>query len=270
MQTAAIVIGFNEGDILKRSLEVSKALFDFVLYVDSSSSDGSIKIAKSCGIQVLKVDLVSAAYARDMGIKHLSTMDVPFEVVFFMDADVIIAPAFVADVIQAFESRRRGVVYYGVKVDINKQGKKYKTARKLLINPDFLGGNFAINMTDYFDAGGFDHTLRTEEERDLLLRLYRNNVAVVQLPQHMGYHFNIKTSKRSKRIRSSSVNYWKLYYKSLATPLAHWRVFKTNDLIISGIVGSIFINKFFIILLVYAIYIMLIQRQLGKLKSFIW
>jgi len=85
----AIAIGRNEGERLKRCL-LSLSGAALVIYVDSGSTDGSVKWAKELGVNV--VELVTsvaftAARARNAGFSCLQKIAPGIEYVQFLDGD---------------------------------------------------------------------------------------------------------------------------------------------------------------------------------------
>src|SRR5690242_12680883 len=83
-----VVIGRNEGERLRRCL-ASITGREVVVYVDSGSTDGSVKMAKSMGIIVQELDLsvpFTAARARNAGFAALLAAG-PVDYVQFVDGD---------------------------------------------------------------------------------------------------------------------------------------------------------------------------------------
>ena len=52
-----VAIGRNEGERLKRCLKSLLGQVDRVVYVDSGSTDGSIEMARSLGVEVVELDM---------------------------------------------------------------------------------------------------------------------------------------------------------------------------------------------------------------------
>ena len=71
MTTAAVVIARNEGERLRRCLHSITGNVSQVVYVDSGSTDGSIKLAEDFGATVINLDMsvpFTAARARNIGV----------------------------------------------------------------------------------------------------------------------------------------------------------------------------------------------------------
>lgn len=89
MEFAAVVIGRNEGERLKRCLR-SLSEAKCVVYVDSGSSDGSVIWARDNGVHVIQLDAAkpfTAARARNAGFQYLNLTDQNLAYVQFIDGD---------------------------------------------------------------------------------------------------------------------------------------------------------------------------------------
>lgn len=74
MSIAAVVIGRNEGERLKRCLASLQDQAAPVIYVDSGSTDGSVSAARAAGATVVELDMsqpFTAARARNAGLEKL-------------------------------------------------------------------------------------------------------------------------------------------------------------------------------------------------------
>src|SRR6056297_3022296 len=87
---AAITIGRNEGERLKRCLASLEGLVAPIVYVDSGSTDGSVAAARNAGAEVVELDPsapFTAARARNVGLVRLSEIDPDGTYVQFLDGD---------------------------------------------------------------------------------------------------------------------------------------------------------------------------------------
>ena len=74
MKTGIVVIGRNEGERLRRCLESVGEDTGKIVYVDSGSTDDSVKMAQGMGAEVVSLDMNSpftAARARNAGFNRL-------------------------------------------------------------------------------------------------------------------------------------------------------------------------------------------------------
>ena len=89
-----VAIGRNEGERLQRCLESLNGLGLTVVYVDSGSTDGSLALARSRGVEVVELDMstpFSAARARNAGFERLMQVDPAVRFVQFLDGDCEVA-----------------------------------------------------------------------------------------------------------------------------------------------------------------------------------
>ncbi|MFP4006603.1 MAG: glycosyltransferase, partial [Spirulinaceae cyanobacterium] len=52
-----VAIGRNEGDRLRQCLQSVRDTVETVVYVDSGSTDGSVEMARSLGVEVVELNL---------------------------------------------------------------------------------------------------------------------------------------------------------------------------------------------------------------------
>lgn len=86
-----VVIGRNEGERLKRCLRSLIDRAQYIVYVDSGSTDDSVAFARSLGVEVVELDRgagYSAARARNAGLARIAKNQIPF--VQFVDGDCAI------------------------------------------------------------------------------------------------------------------------------------------------------------------------------------
>ncbi|MEM7624439.1 MAG: glycosyltransferase [Planctomycetota bacterium] len=85
-----VAIGRNEGERLRRCLESVVGQAAAVVYVDSGSTDGSVELAGSLGVEVVSLDLsipFTAARARNEGFARLQQLLPDVEYVQMIDGD---------------------------------------------------------------------------------------------------------------------------------------------------------------------------------------
>src|SRR5579872_4333993 len=90
-----VVIGRNEGERLRRCLGSLLDSTRSIVYVDSGSSDGSVAMSRSLGVEVVDLDMrtaFTAARARNEGFWHLVRVRPDLEYVFFVDGDCEVLP----------------------------------------------------------------------------------------------------------------------------------------------------------------------------------
>lgn len=109
MKIGAVAIGRNEGERLKRCVEsLYECAPDVIIYVDSGSTDGSMRWASKRGVEVVDLDMqtpFTAARARNAGLKRLQQLaqDVPY--VQFIDGDCELMQGWVKQAAEFLDAR---------------------------------------------------------------------------------------------------------------------------------------------------------------------
>lgn len=261
----AIVVGFNESQVIGTTLSRCKEVFQNILYVDSSSTDGSAIIARDLGVHCHTVPKISAASARQAAVDLLQPHD--DDILFFIDADVLITKEFVVEAVSKISCQGHQVLF-GCKYDITFSGYPLKTKMRTIHNPSFLGGNF-VTSAEIFNSGHkFLENVTVEEERFFLAGLYRDGIKVTQMDCFQGYHLNFKAGDPERaRSRKTTLPFWKLYISTLVRPIVHARLFLTIDLMIIGFFGAIY-SPLFLFLAAYSLTCFVRDHQLGILRNF--
>ena len=89
-QPGIVAIGRNEGERLRLCLESVVGRGHTIVYVDSGSSDGSVGLARSKGVEVVELDLAlpfTAARGRNEGFARLEAINPGVRFVQFVDGD---------------------------------------------------------------------------------------------------------------------------------------------------------------------------------------
>lgn len=269
MSNIGIQIGLNEANVLSTTLRRNHIYFDDFYYIDSGSEDNSQVIANELDIKCVVIDKVSAAYARNWAIQNINFNE--DDILFFIDADVILGTTFVKDVSNTINNRDFDIVF-GVKHDISDTGYLLKTKPRECINPPFLGGNFAITGNSIIkNSLKFKSDMRIEEERFFLFDIYSKGLNVIQIDSFHGYHLNYKTSDTERNRSNHSIKFfWILYFRSFVNIRAHLKIFMTWDLIILFFSAGFF-NLYFFLFLIFPILTFLNMHQLGSLRNlFLW
>ncbi len=90
-----VAIGRNEGDRLRRCLSSIPPGTAAAIYVDSGSTDDSLAMASSLGVNTVQLDMsipFTAARARNEGARRLVELHPEIELIQFIDGDCVLAP----------------------------------------------------------------------------------------------------------------------------------------------------------------------------------
>ena len=196
---AAVVIGRNEGERLKPSLQsVQEAKLPLV-YADSGSSDGSCAIAERLGAHVLKLDPgrpFSAARGRNEGMAELLRLSPATLFVMFLDGDCILHPTFVPSALQTFAQAPRCAIVTGHLSERHPEGSVYNRLCAIewrsqagpIVDGRGLGGIMAVRVAAFRAVGGFNEKAIAGEEADFAARLAEAGWSAVKIDKPMATH----------------------------------------------------------------------------------
>ncbi|HEY0795131.1 MAG TPA: glycosyltransferase family 2 protein [Acidisarcina sp.] len=190
---AVVVIGRNEGERLRACLtsvltmNYPRELLD-VIYVDSSSSDGSVAMAESMGVRTVVLDgPTTAARGRNGGWTQTSA-----PMVLFLDGDTILAPDFVSRSLAHFvdptiagvcgnrREMRAGDSIYNRVVDLDWNMK-----------PGFVryfGGDALVRRAALVEVNGYNPALIAGEEPDMCRRMRGLGYRILHVDEAMTLH----------------------------------------------------------------------------------
>jgi glycosyltransferase involved in cell wall biosynthesis len=191
-----VVIGRNEGERLRRSLDSVCAIARLIVYVDSGSTDKSVELAQSKDVEVVRLDMSSpftAARARNAGFQRLQQIapDVPY--VQFVDGDCEIIHGWL-DAAMSFLDQRADVAcvcgrlrerfpersIYNRLCDVEWDRPAGET--------DASGGIAMMRSTVFATQRGFRDDLLAGEEPELCLRMRSQGWKIWRLAQPMAWH----------------------------------------------------------------------------------
>ncbi len=192
-----IVPTLNEEKFVARTLKslinqtVPKKFYEIIVS-DSSSNDGTVKIAKKYADKVVVCKRKSAGFGRNFGAKHASG-----KFIGFVDADTIVSKTWVEGLIEGLE---KGIAVTGPMQSLEKDSKRLNAFFKFwdaqtrtsinLKYPIFPGFNFGARKKEFMKAKGFRTDNVVVEDMDLSLRLNKKGKAV------FNKKMSVKTSTR--------------------------------------------------------------------------
>lgn len=192
----AVVIGRNEGALLRASLTSVCEQFNPVVYVDSGSRDDSIAIARGLATAVVELDRsapFTAGRARNAGAAWLRHAYPDLQFIQFIDGDCQLAPGWAAEAIRTLEADRRLAVVCGRRREVHPDRSPYNRLCDLewdLPVGDTLscGGDAMMRAEALHSAGGFAPELIAGEEPDLCFRLRRAGWRLQRVAATMSLH----------------------------------------------------------------------------------
>lgn len=192
--TAAVLIGRNEGERLLRCLASAKGLAR-VIYVDSGSTDGSVAAAEAAGAEVIALDMTlpfTAARARNAGIARLHEGSPPVYIQ-FVDGDCVLQPGWVATARAFLETHPEVAVVCGRRREIHPESSLYNR----LCDAEWdtpvgrstaCGGDALMRLAALDEVGGYRETMIAGEEPELCLRLSHRGWQIWRLEAEMTLH----------------------------------------------------------------------------------
>lgn len=202
---AVVVIGRNEGTRLIACLESLKLNLSNIVYVDSASTDDSVKSAKTLGAIVVSLDITkpfTAARARNAGAKQAEISFPNSEFLQFIDGDCELA----SNWLQAASHFLK--VNNDVAIVCGRRREKYPIASiyNTLCDMEWdtpigaakaCGGDALMRKSVFSYLGGFRESLIAGEEPELCVRVRKAGYKIWRLDTEMTLHdVNIMSFKK--------------------------------------------------------------------------
>jgi len=194
-----VVIGRNEGERLGGCFESLIDTNASCIYVDSGSTDDSIKIARAYAIRVVSLDTgspLSAARARNEGFEKLLELQPDIEFVQFLDGDCTLADGWLDAAESALEGNPRLAVVVGYLQEINEDLTAYNRLCALEWKSppgdfkDFgsLGGISVIRANVFREMAGFNPDVIAGEDSELGVRIGLSGYQITKIDHLMAFH----------------------------------------------------------------------------------
>lgn len=233
MTVGVVVIGRNEGERLKRCLLSLLDSTRSIVYVDSGSSDDSVAMSRSLGVEVVDLDLrtaFTAARARNEGFRHLTRIRPDLKYVFFVDGDCEVTAGWVDVAIRFLESHSDVAAVCGRLRERHPEKSIYNLLCDLewesfpVGEAKMCGGLAVMRIEAFRQVNGFRADLICGEEPELCVRLRQKGWRIWQLETDMAlhdaalYHF----SQWWKRMVRGGYAYAQGAKEHGAPPEEHW------------------------------------------------
>lgn len=197
-RVGVVAIGRNEGERLRRCLESVKDRAAFAVYVDSGSTDDSVTMARSLGVEVLQLDLslpFTAARSRNAGVMRLLEIAPDVEFVQVVDGDCEI----VADWIERAlaEMHRSGNERIAIVCGRRRERHPDLSVYNRLIDMEWntpvgetqaCGGDALMRVAAFKEVGGYDETVIAGEEPEMCWRMRQAGWRVLRIDAAMTLH----------------------------------------------------------------------------------
>lgn len=191
-----VAIGRNEGQRLRQCLISAIGKVAKVVYVDSGSTDGSVELARSLGVDAVNLDLsvpFTAARARNAGFARLLGADPQIEFVQFVDGDCEIVEGWIERGIRELDARPDAAAVCGRRRERNPDLSIYNRLCDMewdtpVGDTKSCGGDVMMRAEAFQQAGGFNPGLIAGEEPELCLRLRQKGWKILRAGAEMTLH----------------------------------------------------------------------------------
>ncbi|MBX3247174.1 MAG: glycosyltransferase [Myxococcales bacterium] len=240
-----VAIGRNEGERLVRCLESVRGVVAHVVYVDSSSTDGSRERARELGAEVVDLDMsrpFTAARARNEGFERLLQLAPDLRYVQFVDGDCEVVEGWVG------RARARLEADPGLGVVCGRRRERHPEASiwNRIIDVEWdtpvgealaCGGDALMRTEAFREVGGFDPTVIAGEEPELCVRLRQRGWRIERIDAEMTLHDAAMTHPRQWWLRAVRAGHAFAEGAAMhgAPPERHW-VRETRRVVLWGAV----------------------------------
>ena len=191
-----VVIGRNEGNRLRQCLLSVLRKVKTVIYVDSGSTDGSVELARTLGVNVVELDLsipFTAARARNAGFEYLLQIDPWVEFVQFVDGDCLVVEGWLEKAAKVLNAKPEVVVVCGRRREEFPTNSVYNRLCDIewdtpVGEAKACGGDAMMRVKALKQVGGFNPTLIAGEEPELCVRLRQAGGKIMRIDAEMTLH----------------------------------------------------------------------------------
>jgi glycosyltransferase involved in cell wall biosynthesis len=187
-----VAIGRNEGERLRRCLSSVLGRAGKIVYVDSGSSDGSVAMARSMGVEVVELNMsqpFTAARARNAGFARVA--DCVY--VQFVDGDCEIVAGWIELAAQQLEQNLNWAIVCGRRREHYPDASTYNRLCDIEWNTPVgearaCGGDAMIRVAAFQQVGGYNPDLIAGEEPEMCVRLRQAGAKIYRLGVEMTLH----------------------------------------------------------------------------------
>ncbi len=195
-QVGLVAIGRNEGQRLRQCLLSVIGKVARVVYVDSGSTDGSIELARSLGVDVVELDLstpFTAARARNAGFAHLFQVEPQIDFVQFIDGDCEVVEGWLDYAQRELDAHPDVAVVCGRRRERFPEQSIYNRLCDIewdtpVGEAKACGGDSMMRVVAFQQVSGFNPTLIAGEEPELCVRLRQNGWKILRIDAEMTLH----------------------------------------------------------------------------------
>lgn len=169
-----------------------------VIIIDNGSTDKTLEIVKQFEYTYYVYSGLNIAQLRNIGIKHASA-----QIVGFVDSDCEISYDWIINGLKWFNDKRVAIVGCKYKLPANATFiernwiSEPSNINIIEYNSLIPAGNMIVSKEHFFRVGGFDESLITSEDSNLLIRIRKKGYLTISDPIIKNIHYgNPKTIKQ--------------------------------------------------------------------------
>jgi glycosyltransferase involved in cell wall biosynthesis len=226
-----VVIGRNEGARLARCLASVRGIAHRV-YVDSGSSDGSVKLAQSEGAMVVELAVppeFTAARARNAGLSRLLELEPKLEFVQMVDGDCEIQPGWLEAALARLQADSGLALVFGRRRERHPARSLYNAMCDDEWNvpvgiANGVGGDALFRVAALRSVNFYDPRMIAGEDTELAMRLRKAGWTLRRIDVEMTLHDAAITrfSQWWKRTRRSGHGYGEMAFLHPDARDPHW------------------------------------------------
>lgn len=191
-----VAIGRNEGERLRLCLESVVGRVAAVVYVDSGSTDGSVELAHSLGVEVVALDLstpFTAARARNEGFARLQQVLPGVEYVQMIDGDCEVVAGWLETAAAYLGSNPKFAVVCGRRRERHPEATVYNRLTDMEWDTPIglarsCGGDALFRATALREVEGYNPSVIAGEEPEMCVRLRQAGWLIERLDAEMTLH----------------------------------------------------------------------------------
>lgn len=192
----AVVIGRNEGDRLRTCLQSLTKTLEHVVYVDSGSTDESVKTASALGVMVIELDMsvpFTAARARNVGANALLEALPNIRYLQFVDGDCEVSPSWLETAYGFMETNTATAACCGRRRERYPENSIYNWLCDVewdtpIGKAKSCGGDALIRVTAFQKVGGYRNDLIAGEEPEMCVRFRHAGYKIYRIDSEMTLH----------------------------------------------------------------------------------
>lgn len=194
-----VAIGRNEGERLKGCLHTLKDQISEqspIIYVDSASTDDSVRMARELGAVVIELDQAvpfTAARARNAGFRYLTSHFPEIRYVQFIDGDCELSVGWLEDARSCLAQDNQFAIACGRRQERFPEASIYNRYTDLEWEAPagevlFCGGDALVRVEALQAVDGYNSSLICGEEPEMCIRLRRLGWKIRRLDRDMVFH----------------------------------------------------------------------------------